>query len=114
MTSGRLRDTWPNGQATTRRATHFEDAVLSNGQYATAGPITIKGTSAANWLKVWGPGSSTIYGKAGDDEMLGGSGDSVLVGGNGQDVAYGEWGVDTCKAEIRHGCESDRAPSDSN
>lgn len=108
MTSGRLKDTWPTGQATTRRVTHFEAAVLSNGQHATAGPITVKGTSAANWIKVRGPGSSTIYGKAGDDDMRGGTGDSVLVGGDGLDVAYGEWGIDICEAEIQHSCESDR------
>ncbi len=102
MTSGLLRDTWPRGQTTTRRATHFEDVVL----FPTLGRRTIKGTRAANWLEVWGPGPSTIYGKGGDDELLGGSGDSVLIGGSGYDIAHGEKGTDRCVAEVRLHCES--------
>jgi len=104
LESGLLRTRWANGE-TKRRVVHFEAAAVSNGQGFAAGPTTIYGTRGENWLKVWGPGAATIYGKAGDDELFGGSGDSVLIGGKGRDVAHGERGTDRCDAEIRLHCE---------
>jgi hypothetical protein len=104
MTSGLLKDSWPNGQTTTRRAISFENAVVSNGQLPNPGPTTLKGTSGPNWLKVWGPGSSTIYGKAGDDEMIGWGGSGALFGGRGHDIAQGGDGVTQCQAEVTLDC----------
>jgi Ca2+-binding RTX toxin-like protein len=102
LKSGLLRETWPKGQTTTSKANDFENALL---QYPTARHTTIKGTSEANWLKVSGLGQSTIYGKAGDDELVGGHGEGLLIGGSGYDVARGQAGIDRCKAEIRLDCE---------
>jgi hypothetical protein len=104
LTTGLLRDTSARGE-TTRRATHFENARVSNGNVPTAGPTTLKGTSGANRLRVWGPGPATIYGKAGTDELRGANGDDVFNGGSGHDAAYGQGGVDSCNAEIRIDCE---------
>jgi len=74
------------------------------------GSTTIKGTSEANWLKAWGPGPSTIYGRAGDDELIAGYlgtiDGAVLVGGRGHDIARGGYGVDRCEAEITFDCET--------
>jgi hypothetical protein len=106
MRSGVLRDTWPAGEVTSRRATSFETAVISNGQCCVAGRTIIKGNAASNSLKVWGPGPSELYGRGGDDELLGGSGNSLLVGGSGHDKAYGEGGEDHCEAEVVRHCEA--------
>lgn len=107
MTSGLLKDTWPDGQTTTRRAMYFEKAMVgSNGQWPNPGPITLKGTSGPNWLKLWGPGSTTIYGKAGDDEMIGWGKDGALIGGRGHDSAQGGYGVTRCDAEVTLDCRT--------
>ena len=124
LKSGLLRDIRGNGLKTTRHAIGFEKAGVSNNQ--NYGPTTIKGTSEADWIKSWGPGPSTIYGREGDDEVIGlscrvcgyhvllvgGPGDDNLtggrkfIGGPGDDVADGGPGFDRCNAEVRLHCEA--------
>jgi Ca2+-binding RTX toxin-like protein len=103
LASGLLRDTWPGGE-TSRQAVNFERAVVDNLSRSNPGSTTIKGTSGANWLKAWGPGRITIYGRAGDDELI--AYDlGVLIGGRGHDIARAGYGADVrCEAEVTFDC----------
>ncbi len=103
LASGLLRDTWPEGEKA-RRALNFEKAIVSNESWNNPGSTTIKGTSGANLLTAWGPGPITIYGKAGNDDLIAYD-RAVLKGGRGHDIARAAHGVETqCEAEVTFNC----------
>jgi len=107
----------------------FEDASVG-GFY-----VWIRGTAAAQRLKVWAYRNFNVRGFGGDDEIIlrrlkcdcaslappakhrsawGGAGNDrlegtdaadLLVGGPGHDIANGKAGIDRCDTEIHHRCE---------
>jgi len=48
---------------------------------------------------------SVLEGGGGNDHLFGKGDADVLLGGPGHDLAVGGGGVDTCRAEVRRGCE---------
>ena len=80
--------------------------VDGDGDDGVAGPDTITGGTAADWL-TGDAGVDTIHGGAGDDEINGGDGADHLFGEAGQDEILGGYNSDTGGDEIRGGSEND-------